>query len=405
MKRSEKPVFGILNGLKVLMAGQSAAGPFAARMMADHGADVIWIESSKGLDVARNGSGMAAEIERRNMRNISMNTSSDEGKEIFKKLIAEVDIFIENAKPGQYKKWGLDDDVLWSINPKLVIAHVSGYGQYGDPAFEGRAAYDPTMQSFSGLVYANTHPGEDYYRVAPIFVSDYYAGYAAAFSCLAAYINAQKTGKGESLDCAQYEAVINSGWGILPDVWNGVKEYEFKAFPYSTIYGGYACKDGKSVFVVSGGSGVMKALLGIIGLGDQYGSEKFPEGFNKMYKTDPGSDDFLAAWLAYAASKTAVEVEAELAAAGVPCSLVINHMDMLSNPQYTARESVTKWNKVSGEEMIGANVVPKAKNNPGQIFRGAPKKGQDTADILADLGYSPDEIAKLAESQVIVKAD
>lgn len=158
-KRNDIPTFGPLSGLKVVHSSQSVAGPFAADMMADMGADVIWIENAAGQDVSRIAPGMAAQLDRRNMRNIALNVNTPKGREVFLKLMADADIFVEASRPGQYGKWNLSDEVLWEHNPKLVIAHISGFGQYGDPGYVRRASYDPIAQAFSGNMYMNGRPG------------------------------------------------------------------------------------------------------------------------------------------------------------------------------------------------------------------------------------------------------
>lgn len=150
MRRSELPHFGVLEGLRVVYSGSSIASPYGPSLMADMGADVIWIEHYKNADIQRTGTsyGYVAEQDRRNQRTISLNTYSDEGKEIFKRMIKDTDIFIEGSRGGQWERHSLGDDVLWEINPKLSIVHISGFGQYGDPEYVKRASYDPIGQAF-----------------------------------------------------------------------------------------------------------------------------------------------------------------------------------------------------------------------------------------------------------------
>ena len=180
-KKTDIPNFGPLNGVRVVHCSQSLAGPFAASLMADLGADVIWVESAVGQDVSRIAPGMAAQLDRRNMRTIKLNVNTPAGKEVLLRLVREADIFLEASKPGQYKKWGLTDEVLWGENPQLVITHISGFGQWGDPDYVRRASYDPIAQAFSGVMYMNGLPGR---RSAPaeVSISDYYTGYMAAFA-------------------------------------------------------------------------------------------------------------------------------------------------------------------------------------------------------------------------------
>ena len=122
--RTTVPSFGPLSGVRLVHCSQSVAGPFAASLMADLGADVIWIESAVGQDVSRIAPGMAAQLDRRNMRTIKLNVNTPVGREVLLKLIREADIFLEASKPGQYEKWGLTDERLWAENPRLVITHI-----------------------------------------------------------------------------------------------------------------------------------------------------------------------------------------------------------------------------------------------------------------------------------------
>lgn len=401
MRKSELPVFGVLKGVKVVINGSSAAGPVAGRLMADHGAEVIWMESAKARDGARSGS--AAEVERRNMRTICVDIPTPGGREIFKRLLAEADIYIENLKPGIHAKWGFTDEAMWEINPKLVIAHVSGFGQYGDPYYMGRAAYDMMAQSFSGLAAAATMPGDTVLRLTAGQTADYYTAYLTAFACMAGYVNALKTGKGESFDCAQYEAVINTGWSQMYDAMNG-KPFNYVPFGYAYGTDGYMCADGNWIYITTGGSGVVKGVIFAIGLGDEYGDGKLYENnLRAVFKNHPGGKKFDETLRSFCASMPAAEAEAKLSAAGAACSVVLKHADMATNPQYVARESLTKMQTKMGYDIVVPNVAPKAKNNPGEIFRPCPCIGDDNEDILRDLGFSEDEINGFNEAKILVK--
>ena len=145
---TQQPKFGPLSGVKVINAALSVAGPFAAQLMAEWGADVLWLENVKTRDIVRNGTGYFAEAERKNERSMPLNIPTPEGKEILFKLLKETDIYIEASKGGQYDRWGLSDEVMWEANPKLVIVHISGFGQTGLPEYVRRGSYDPIAQAF-----------------------------------------------------------------------------------------------------------------------------------------------------------------------------------------------------------------------------------------------------------------
>ncbi|ACL22598.1 L-carnitine dehydratase/bile acid-inducible protein F [Desulfitobacterium hafniense DCB-2] len=401
VKRVDAPQRGALQGVRVVHASMSIAGPFAAALMADMGADVIWVESAKAMDITRYGPGMASQLDRRNQRTIALNIPTPAGKEIFLRLIRETDIFIEASRGGQYRKWGLTDEVLWEVNPRLVIVHISGFGQTGDNSYTGRASYDPIAQAFGGLMSMNGLPGT---RPAPaeVSIADYYTGFLAAYSALAAYIRAQSTGEGDSIDVAQYEAILRcqSGWPL--DSWNHTERVYRRGMGNNNNAGfnSYRCGDGKEVYIVLLGVGVVKAALPIFGF--TYGTDEFPA--SGSYKLDTrGGQKLEAAIEDFCRQRTAREVEEILRSAGVPCSMLMNHEMMPDHPHFLARETITRWQTVDGQSITGQNIVPKLKNNPGHIWRGCPTIGMDTEDILAEAGFSAREIASFYEKNIIKK--
>ena len=214
VKRADIPAFGNLQGVKVVVSAVSTAGPFAGELFAENGADVIWLEPPKGLDPFRwTQDGWGAQNEHRNMRNLMLDVVSPEGHEVFLKVIEDADIFIEASRGGQWEKWGYPDELLWEHNPKLVIGHMSGYGRTGDPDYVSLPGYDFTVNAFSGLMYLNGYKDGPPYMIQK-FVTDYYAGLFAYGSALAAYINALRTGTGESFDLAQFEAAVRCQAGL-----------------------------------------------------------------------------------------------------------------------------------------------------------------------------------------------
>ena len=151
---TEKPSFGTLDGVKVVYAAVELACPKACDLMADWGADVTWLENTGAGDTIRD-TAYIKQAERRNQRSVALNYFSEEGKEVFFKMIKDADIFLEASKGGTWARKGITDEVLWAINPKLVIVHISGFGQEGDPKMVKRAAYDLTVMAYSGLIMQN----------------------------------------------------------------------------------------------------------------------------------------------------------------------------------------------------------------------------------------------------------
>ncbi len=402
MKRNDIPAFGPLTGVRVINHGTNMAGPVACDIMADWGADVIWVENPKAPDACRTST--LGEADRRNQRSISIDPVGN--KEAFIKLLVSADIVIEATKGGQYERWGYTDELLWSYNPKLVIVHLSGFGQTGDPGYVSRPAYDPIAQAFGCNIQFNGFPDRDPI-VAGMFIGDYHPSMFALGSALAALYRAQISGRGDSIDLAQYEAMLRlqgrypsgyltKGIEVGPEARPGTANDRFAG------WGQYACGDGKFVYICPFGVSPFRNTIKFLGL--EYGGEDYPAGtvFCITSKTE-ASAKLIKALKDFCAARPARQVEDEMVAAGIPCQMVLDYSDAKDNPHYIARESFTSWVNPRGETIKGVNVVPKFKNEPGRIWRGMPGLGQDNDDILSELGYTAEEIQAMYEKKLIQK--
>lgn len=392
MKRSELPQFGNMKGIRVITTGTNIAGPVAATFLAEQGAEVTHIESSKAPDMLRR-MGRAWAQDHRNGRAMALNIPSPAGREIFLRMLSESDILIEASKGGSFDKWGLTDEVLWAANPRLVIAHVSGFGQTGDPAYIGRPSFDPIGQAFGGFAAVNGMPEPQPPYAAKPYTCDYVSALFTAMSVTMALFNAARTGKGESIDLAQYETMVRiQADYLMGGVNDGVQPPRtgVRGNTLQAVANMQQASDGKWVMTAFGGVGVMKNLERVIGLGDD---PAFAEPHPSVQLRDADrAPKFIAAIGEFFASHTAREVCEIFDEAGVPCSPVMTYGDMLTNPQYVARETITQWDDpVSGGQIKGCCCVPRFRNSPSRIFRGGAAYGADTADILAELGYSDGE--------------
>jgi L-carnitine CoA-transferase len=403
-RRQDVPEFGLLSGVKVAFSAVSIAGPFFASLCADNGADVIWLENAKVPSIDRSGDGLLLAQDRKNMRNLALDIPSPEGREVFLDILKDVDIFLEASKGGQYAKWGLTDEVLWEANPKLVIIHLSGFGQQGDPGYVRRASYDPIGQAFSGMMYANTVPGEVPTPAYPL-IADYYAGFLSFGTALAAYIKAQKTGKGESADITQYETAMRCMSDLAMKDWNYPEGDARRFVPgvknsNTAGYNAFLCGDGNYVFMLIFGQAVMRGALPVFGL--EYGSDETP--IKHIYwDYEPEGKILNKAIEEYCSQHTAEEVEAALTSVNAPCIRMLKFEQMLEHPHYQARNSVITARNPKGEEVRISGIIPKVKNSPGKIWCQPPTHGLDNEDILADLGYSSEKIAKLYEAGIVQK--
>ncbi len=407
-KHADIPEFGNLSGVRVVVSAVSTAGPFAGELFAENGADVIWLEPPRGIDPYRwTQDGWGVQNERRNMRNLMLDVVRPEGREVFLKVIETADIFIEASRGGQWEAWGYTDELLWERNPRLVIGHMSGYGLTGDPAYVNLPGYDFTVNAFSGLMYLNGYKDGPPYMIQK-FVTDYYAGLFAYGSALAAYVNAQRTGKGDSFDLAQFEAAVRCQAGLFGK-WFEKRQQEERGAgaPRDNISAGagyYECKDGEGVYLFTAGQTTTKKAIEFFGL--EYGSELFPEGIPSVALHSEGAPVFDKAIEDYCATHTAAEFAEAMAGIGIPCSVVMSYGMMEDHPHYLARNTWVEWDTVDGRRVKGVTAVPQFKNNPSRIWRGCPSQGMDNDDILADIGITDqDQIARLHEQGILRKSD
>jgi L-carnitine CoA-transferase len=403
MKKAEMPKFGNLQGLKVLTTGSAIAAPFVGSLFAEQGADVIYIESAVYPDMFRMF-GDAFTVEHRNQRTIALDIPSPEGKEILCRMIKGSDLLVENSKGGTWAKWGLTDELLWGINPRLVIAHVSGFGQTGDPAYISRGSFDPIGQAFSGFMAINGEPDPAPPYAAKPFTCDFITALTTAFACMAALYRTRQTGVGESIDVAQYETLARLQGNFLTEGLNFGKQPPRMGNKdlRSALENVQKCRDGNWVMLAIGGAAVFQRVEKLWGLADD---PDFAEPHGVIFKTDgPRAEKFVKAALDFCQSHTAAEVERILNEYQVPCSVIMTYDMMLKNPQYLARETIVEvHDPITGRMVKGVAPVPRYKNNPSRIFRGGPTYGMDNEDILSEFGYGEEEIKGFCAKGVIKK--
>ena len=405
-KTEDIPQFGLLSGYRVVMCGLSVAAPFAAQLYAEHGADVIWVEHPTVVDMGRfSQHGASTQQDRRNMRSLAMDYLHGEGREAFLRLLSTADVLIEASVGGRFASKGLSDEALWKANPRLVIAHISGFGQTGVPEYVRRASYDPIAQAYGCAMRMNGLVGQPSAPAMP-FPGDYSAAFYAFSMTLAALLKRQETGRGESVDVAQFETMIRIQSQYPSNGWRFGEEY-VKEGDHSLIcalYGTYRCADGEEVYVLFLGPGVLRAGLPLIGL--EYGSELFPEGEGIIPYGSHAADVAEEAFARFLSQHTAAEVEDILANGGVPCSRLMDYAQAAADPHYRARGVVHHWTASDGAtDVVGVKVVPELANHPGRVWRGAPCIGQDNEDILAELGISPETVQAMYDGGLLGHRD
>ncbi|WP_025821198.1 L-carnitine CoA-transferase [Shewanella marina] len=398
------PKFGPLSGVRVVFSGIEIAGPFAGQMFAEWGAEVIWIENVAYGDTIRVQPNYP-QLSRRNLHALSLNIFKDEGRDAFLKLMETTDIFIEASKGPAFARRGITDEVLWERNKKLVIAHLSGFGQYGTEEYTNLAAYNTIAQAFSGYLIQNGD--KDQPMPAFPYTADYFSGMTVTTAALAALYKARETGEGESIDVAMYEVMLRMGQYFMMDYFNGGEmcpRMTKGKDPYYAGCGLYKCEDGYIVMELVGVTQI-EEMFKDMNIAHLLGTEEVPTGTQLIHRVECPFGELIEAKLdEYLATRSIAEVLARFGELKVACAKVLTIPELESNPQYVARESITEWQTIDGKTCKGPNVMPKFKKNPGKIWRGMPTHGMDTAAILRDVGYTDEAIQELIEKG-LAKAD
>lgn len=404
--------FGPLQEVRILSTGSLIAQPYAAALAAEMGAEVIQLERPGDGDAAwrhlgrqlptKEGNGMVATTwiqERRNSFYATLDFSKPEGQALFLKLIKVCDIWMESSKPGSYSKWGLTDEAVLQANPKIVIAHVSGYGQTGHPDYLGRASYDMIGQAFGGLMHQTGFPDPEPPIRANPWTADYITALFCLWSSLAGYIHAQRTGKGQSIDISQFESIHRLLSGTMVEYFADgfVRQRSGNKATAFQPYDAFPASDGWVVIGAVGYS-VFSRVCPVIGLDPT--EEKW-----KTACTDVNSvegiefDAILRGWVA---EHTVAEVVAAMNVAQVACCPIMDSKAMAEDPHYKARNVHLEWEDDQVGKVKGTGVTPLFSQTPGKIWRGSAPVGSDNERIYTRLaGLSVAEVAQLREKKVI----
>jgi L-carnitine CoA-transferase len=399
---TRKPSFGVLDDVRIVYAAMEEAVPKACCVMADWGADVTWLENTGSGDTVRDTE-WVKQAERRNQRSVALDYFSAEGKEVLLRMVADADIFIEASKGGTYAKKGLTDEVLWAANPRLVIVHVSGYGQTGAPDRVARAAYDLTVMAYSGYMCQNGSQ-EQPMNPGP-YTGDYINSLTIIGASLAALHKVGRTGEGESIDLAMFESLMSVGQYYLVDYLNAGVVWPRPGARNQNLcgIGEYKCADGFIGLCVYGVA-QNKYLLEAIGLGELWGTADYPEDTSALWLSSPKAALIEAELEAYLSTRAVADVEADFSAHRIAAQKVMEFPDLVAEEHLGLRGVWQNWQTGDGREFKGLGVFPKFAKNPGQVWRPMPEQGEDTADVLGRLGYSPADISPLESAGVVKTA-
>lgn len=398
------PTAGALTGLKVLELGQLIAGPFAAKTLADFGADVIKIEPPGAGDPLRNwrllknGTSVWWQVQSRNKRSVAVDLRQPEGQAIVRQLAGEVDVLIENFRPGALEGWGLSPDSLLEDNPRLIVLRVSGYGQTGP--YRDRPGFGVVGEAMSGLRYLTAEPGRVPVRVG-VSIGDTLAALHGVIGILMALQERHSSGKGQVIDVALYEAVFNCMESLLPEysAFGAVRGPAGSALPGIAPSNAYVCADGGYALIAGNGDSIFKRLMTIIGRDDLRDDPTLADNAGRVQRVSE-LDSAIGQWTR---RHTVDEVLAALEGASVPAGRIYTVADIAADPHYAARDMLQQVTLDDGETLTVPGIVPKLSRTPGIHHRNAPRVGQDTQEVLRQIGLTQEQIAQLKARGIVAE--
>lgn len=387
-----------LANLKVIEMGQLIAGPFAAKTLADFGADVVKIEPPKVGDALRkwrllkDGTSVWWQVQSRNKRSLSLDLKQKEAQEIVRSLVKEADVLIENFRPGTLEGWGLDPEKLIEINPKLIVLRISGYGQTGP--YRDKPGFGVVAEAMGGLRHLTAEPGRVPVRVG-ISIGDTLASLHGVIGILLALQERHNSGKGQVIDIALYEAVFNCMESLLPEysAFDEVRKAAGSALPGIAPSNAYQCQDGGYVLIAGNGDSIFKRLMSMIGR-DDLGNDPELAGNDGRVKRVAELDRAIGEWTKTVSTDKALEI---LDSVAVPAGRIYTVADIANDPHYKARGNIQTIQMKDGSKLDVPSVIPKLSRTPGSIKTLAPDIGENTDEILKGIGLSDSQVASLKE--------
>ncbi len=392
-----------LSGLKVVELGTLIAGPFAARILAEFGAEVIKIEAPDGGDPLRKwrklyeGTSLWWFVQARNKKSVTVNLKHPDGIAIVRKLVAEADIVIENFRPGVLDKLGLGWEVLSGLNPGLVMLRLSGFGQTGPMAQQ--PGFGAIGESMGGLRYVTGFADRPPVKTG-ISIGDSIAALWGVIGALMALRHREVNGgKGQVVDVALYEAVFAMMESLVPefDVFGFVRERTGNIMPGITPSNTHTTRDGKHVAIGANGDAIFRRLMQAIGRGDLANAPDLADNAGR----DARRDELYALIDGWVGAQSEAEVLARLAEAEVPASRIFSVADMFADPQFLARAMLETVKLPDGRDCRVPGIIPKLSETPGGTEWIGPSLGAHTDSVLGALGYAPSDIAMLRQKGAI----
>ncbi|QIB33105.1 CoA transferase [Ancylobacter pratisalsi] len=399
-----KTAQGPLSDIRVIEMGQLIAGPFCGQLLADFGAEVIKIEQPDGGDPMRewgrekpHGRSLWFPVIARGKKSVTLDLRQPKGQELARRLIGTADVVVENFRPGTMERWGLGYDALAALNPGLVMVRVSGFGQTGP--YARRAGYGAIGEAMGGLRYVCGEPDRPPSRVG-FSIGDSLAGTFGCIGALIALHARARTGCGQVVDSAIYEAVLAMTENLVTEYAAAgyVRRRSGSSLPNIAPSNAYPTRDGTEILIAANQDTVFRRLCQAMGRAALADDPRYAthtaRGENQVEL-----DQLIADW---SGTMAIAELETLLESNGVPAGRIYSAPDMLADPHFAAREAITRIADPILGELAMQNVAPRLSRTPGHVTRTAPLLGADSAAVLSHLlGIDAAEMAELRAGGIV----
>ncbi|WP_308014701.1 CaiB/BaiF CoA transferase family protein [Nocardia coffeae] len=389
-----------LAGIKVLDVATLFAGPMAATLLGDHGAEVIKVEHPRGdpsrtHGASKDGIGLWWKMLGRNKKSLTLYLGSPEGQRLFRELAADADVIIENFRPGTLERWGLGYDVLAQDNPGLVLARVTGFGQFGP--YSARPGFGTLAEAMSGFAALTGEP-DGPPTLPPFGLADGVAALTTAFGIMTALHARRATGRGQILDMAIIEPLLTvlgpqiTAYDQLGVLQPRTGNRSTNNAPRNT----YQCSDGSWVAVSTSAQSIAERVMRLVGRAELIEEPWFAAGRTRAEHADE-LDEAVGSWIAARGRDEVVTAFEEAQAAVAP---IYTAADIMADPQYAALGSVLRIEDPELGPLKMPNIPFRLSDTPGEIRTTGPKLGEHTAEILARFGIDEQHLSELREQGV-----
>ncbi|EJB8468833.1 TPA: CoA transferase [Acinetobacter baumannii] len=392
-----------LEKIKVLEIGTLIAAPFATRILAEFGAEVIKIEPIGKGDPLRkwrklhHGTSLWWYLQSRNKKSLALNLKSPEAIALIKKMIVDTDILVENMRPGALEKLGLDWETLKSINPKLTFVRISGYGQSGP--YKDKPGFGAIGEAMGGIRYTTGSQDSAPARVG-VSLGDSLASLHAVIGALMSIVNIKtNNGNGQIVDVSLAESVFNIMESVVPeyDLHGFIRERSGGSLPGIAPSNTYRTKDNAFVVIAGNSDPIFKRLMHVIGREDLANRPEFEHNNGRAQQSDL-LDAAIESW---SRQHSIDEVLQQLEQAEVPSGRIYSVADMVNDPHFNARDMLLSTELPDGQVVKMPGIVPKLSETPGQVKWRGPELGEHTESVLRQYGYQAEEIESLRVSGVV----